>query len=257
MPEKATAPTAAYGVVTPERVVLDFPIASLGSRSLALLLDSLLLGVAWTLLAILPLSILSVAVAKSGSVAWVVALWLIISFVLTWGYFSVFEIALRGQTPGKQMARLRVIAATGHPASAGQILTRNLVRIVDALPLTYSVGAVCMLLNSRSQRLGDLAAGTIVVHESDAALPPPVGAATPAALAAAGPLTAADLELLERFLLRRAALPEAARAELEDKIRDHLAPRLAPEARELAASPGGLESLAAAVRASLGYVEST
>jgi uncharacterized RDD family membrane protein YckC len=256
MLEEANPAQEACGIETPEQVVLAFPIASLGSRCLALALDSLLLGAAWVAIAI-PAAIVEGLALKSALAGWVVAAWLLFAFLATWGYFSAFEIGWRGQTPGKRLVRLRVIAASGHPASVGQILARNLVRMVDALPFAYSVGVVCMLLNRRSQRLGDLAAGTIVVHESEAALPPPVAAPTPAALAAIAQLNAADLQLLESFAARSAELPEPARQQLAERVRLHLEPRLPFAHRDLAASPAGLDALAAALRASLGYKRSS
>ncbi len=246
------APAAdSLGIATPEQVTLDFPIAGAGSRCLALAIDTLLLVAAMVILSLVIGAFSLLRVLRNGG--WVAAIYVLLTFAVFWGYFSLFEIAWRGQTPGKRVARLRVIGVSGHPATVGQVLIRNVVRAVDVLPGIYAVGLVAMLCNRRAQRLGDWAAGTIVVHEAEAALPPPVGSAAPAALAAAVHLTAADLELLERYLLRRGDLPEAARGDLEGKIRAHLAPRLTPEAQALAAAPRGLESLAAALRASLGY----
>lgn len=257
MAEDVTQPANSLGIATPEQVVLDFPIAGLGSRCLALALDTLFLFVLTMLTFVIavPAAAFS-AHGPSATANWILAIWVILSFLITWGYFSAFEVVWRGQTPGKRLAHLRVISATGHPATVGQILARNLVRIVDALPGVYSVGMVCMLLSRRSQRLGDLAAGTVVVHETQAALPPPVADAPPAAVAAVASLTAADLQLLESYLLRRDTLPEETRLQMAERIHSHLAPRLTAEGQALAGTSEGLESLAAALRASLRYSDS-
>lgn len=93
------------------------------------------------------------------------ALWFIISFIVTIGYGICFEWLWNGQTFGKRLLRLRVVDEGGLSLHFGQIVVRNLLRFVDQLPLFYFVGGTAALLNSRAQRLGDLAAGTIVVRQ--------------------------------------------------------------------------------------------
>jgi len=104
------------------------------------------------------------------------------TFVITSGYFMVFEILWNGQTPGKRLVGLRVIRESGYPIRPVDAVIRNLVRIVDWLPLVYGVGVLVMLLNQRSRRLGDFASGTIVVREAAwpaVAFAPPAAAVAP------------------------------------------------------------------------------
>ena len=93
------------------------------------------------------------------------AFYVILVFCVYWGYFALFEIFLKGQTPGKKYAGIRVIKDSGRPINAFEAVTRNLMRAVDSLPGFYGVGLATMMLNKQSRRLGDLVAGTIVVHE--------------------------------------------------------------------------------------------
>ena len=97
----------------------------------------------------------------------VLALIVLIYFALFWGYFMLFETLWSGQTPGKRAGRLRVIRRDGQPVGAGEVLIRNLVRIVDFLPGFYGIGLVVMFIDKEARRLGDMAAGTIVVREGD------------------------------------------------------------------------------------------
>lgn len=85
-------------------------------------------------------------------------------------YPFVFEIAWRGRTPGKRLAGIRVVDQGGRPASASQIIVRNLFRLLDSAPLLYGIGLLTMLLHPRHQRLGDLAAGAVLVHDPSASL---------------------------------------------------------------------------------------
>lgn len=238
----------AISVPTPEAVALEFPIATAGSRFAALLLDSVLMGIGAAIAAILA-SAVQVALLGRSEMVWLRAGEIAILFLVFWGYFSFFEIIWRGQTPGKRLVKLRVLAADGRPATLSQVLVRNLVRLVDALPGVYAVGAFCMLLNRRAQRLGDLAAGTVVVHETAPELPAAVAAAPAAAMAAARSLTAEDLELIETFLQRRQGLADDVRFTMRARIGQRLRPRLPAEARTWTESEAGLEALAAAARA--------
>jgi hypothetical protein len=89
----------------------------------------------------------------------------VLVFLAVFLYFMLFEIFWNGQTPGKRWLGLRVIRENGYPIRAVDAVVRNLVRIVDALPSGYAIGLLVMLFNARSKRLGDFAAGTIVVRE--------------------------------------------------------------------------------------------
>jgi uncharacterized RDD family membrane protein YckC len=187
-----------YALLTPEKVAVSFRIAGLGSRVLAYLLDTF---IAWTALAMV-LKALADAGAIVDELALVAAL-----MVLTFGtlaYFTLFEGLWNGRTPGKWALRLRVRSHDGTPATLAAALFRNLMRPADGLPGMYLVGLVSIFITPRSQRLGDLAAGTIVVHEPAAS---PRFAAAPHRFGvhpfeeAVGPLSKMTLE--EYFAVKR------------------------------------------------------
>jgi hypothetical protein len=127
----------------------------------------------------------------------------------------VFELVWNGQSPGKRWVGLRVIRTDGTPITLSESLIRNLVRLVDFMPLAYGVGVVTMFVNAQARRLGDLAAGTIVVHdrpsvtlESLAAKPVPSVLQTltdPGADLPVERLDSQDIQIAEDFLRRRAS----------------------------------------------------
>src|SRR5256885_9665046 len=91
-------------------------------------------------------------------------------------YHHAVELAMRGSTPGKRMAGVRIVARDGGAPSAGPLLTRNGFRLVDSLPLFYGVGLITVVLTRDNLRIGDMAAGTLLVFEqAEARLPPPAG----------------------------------------------------------------------------------
>lgn len=204
---------------TPENVIFGYEVAGLGSRFLAAAVDSsliLLLEIGITGL----VSVLNNLFNLDRLGDWLVAVYLLAAFALLWGYYIVFETLWNGQTPGKRWAKLRVIRIDGLPISLSEALVRNLVRLVDFLPLLYAAGVVAMFLNAQARRLGDLAAGTLVVYDQGATsleglratthLVPPPGWAPEPGLAAlpVERLAAADIELAEQILQRFAALPQ-------------------------------------------------
>src|SRR5216683_4955327 len=216
-------------VATPERVSFQYQVAGLGTRAIAQILDLLILaGV------LIGITFAAIAVGQAGSstVAFLIAV--IGGFVIVFGYFWTCEAFWSGQTIGKKVFRLRAVGDRGEPMTFVQAGIRNIVRIVDFLPYGYGVGLVVLFINGKGKRLGDLAAGTIVVKDSDyVALwqvpggrptdPPPPPLQSPAALAFA-PATPGELALrrldpdLRRFVSsyarRRPELPPALRAQL-------------------------------------------
>jgi hypothetical protein len=91
----------------------------------------------------------------------------LVVFILFWGYFAIFEAVWNGQTPGKRAGRLRVIRRTGQPIGASEAMVRNLIRIVDFMPGFYGVGLISMFIDKEARRLGDFAAGTIIIREGE------------------------------------------------------------------------------------------
>ncbi len=191
-------------VATPERVQVSLPIAGIGHRSMAYLIDVALLSaiglVAFFLLSFVVPDMLKAAQALSGVER---AIFGLVSFVLVWGYWTGMEVAWRGQTIGKRLMKIRVVKSDGSGVGVFESAVRNLLRIVDFFPVCYPVGLITMLIDARHRRLGDLVAGTMLVREEKIDL---------GRYSAAGQsqLSANDLELLTGFLARFDSLePEA------------------------------------------------
>lgn len=152
-------------VRTPEGVAFSFRLASPAIRLAAMIIDLGAISVAWSALA----RLVGVIAPISEDVAGLAAI--LGYFLLSEGYRIVTEWRWRGQTLGKRLLRLRVVDAQGKRLSFEQVALRNLLRFVDAIPLAYLVGGAVAFLNRRGQRLGDLAAGTIVIWEPVLAMP--------------------------------------------------------------------------------------
>ena len=181
-------------VATPENVAFGYEVAGIGSRFLAALVDTFILLVVQLIVGLgsvlLVYFVLRDLVGDDNALGpWLVGLFGLIGFALLWGYYIFFEMTWNGQSPGKRWAGLRVIRTDGTPLTLTESLVRNLVRLIDFLPAYYGVGVVTMFITSQSRRLGDLAAGTLVVRdrasvtlESLTAAPPaPRGGLLPAA----------------------------------------------------------------------------
>ena len=155
-------------VETPEQININFQQAGIGSRFYAALIDTVLL----TLISLVGYYVNRRFISELGDVVgnWLGALGGIVVFALFWGYYIVFEVTTNGQTLGKRVLGLRVIKEGGYPIGFADSAIRNLVRIVDFLPFFYGAGLLCMLINRNSLRLGDLAAGTLVIKTARTAL---------------------------------------------------------------------------------------
>jgi uncharacterized RDD family membrane protein YckC len=217
---------------TPENVAFEHELAGLGSRAVAWSVDlCVMLGLLLAAsLAMQPL------VASLGGLA--TALYFVVLFLIQWWYGALAEWLFDGRTPGKWMLGLRTIGERGLRVTFLQAVVRNLVRTVDLLPLVYAVGGVAALLDPRGRRLGDLAAGTVVVQERKAPRPasflPPSErhnsfASDPAVLLAARRITPPEREILVALSLRREQLPLAARHALFEDLAAHLSKRLGIE----------------------------
>jgi uncharacterized RDD family membrane protein YckC len=199
-------------VETPEGVELEFSPAGPAPRALAWLVDAGIRGLAYLALA----SVLQ-AFGRLGQ-----GLMLIALFLLEWFYPVAFEVLDQGQTPGKKLVGLRVIRADGAPVGWSRSTVRSLLAFADFLPCGFAAGLVTMALGRWSQRLGDLAAGTLVVHLEPRPPQPIPAADAPAALEAAIPLplplSPAEQRAVASFTERAPALtPERAR-ELADLL---------------------------------------
>ena len=145
-------------ILTPEHVEIRLEPAALGRRFIALVADLVLVLAATSLVVRFAEALLPAAL---GTIVRALAL-----LALSWGYHVYFEVRHQGQSPGKRMVGIRVVDGRGLPLSVEQSFVRNVVRVLDALPLGYALGAVACFLDPLGRRLGDLAAGTLVVRES-------------------------------------------------------------------------------------------
>jgi uncharacterized RDD family membrane protein YckC len=169
-PAEATRFFNAIQLQTPESVELDFTLAGIGNRSLALLLDYTILGflftgfiLLWLFLSNQALEMLNNAgIPYSRTWPWSLAIGLLISFALFTGYFIYFETLRQGQTPGKRLTNIRVIRDDGRPVGLSQAVLRSLLRPIDDL---LFAGALLILLGQKEKRIGDLVAGTLVIQE--------------------------------------------------------------------------------------------
>ncbi len=150
-----------HEVITTEKVPFRYRVAGLGSRFLAWLCD---MAILFGLLLMGGLFVAPLEAARPGLGGAVFLLW---QFALLWGYFFVFEWLWQGQTPGKRVLGIRVIDWSGTRISFFQAALRNVLRAADGLPfpfLLYGLGFAAAMCNREQRRLGDLAAGTLVVH---------------------------------------------------------------------------------------------
>jgi uncharacterized RDD family membrane protein YckC len=151
-------------------VDLSLQIAGPGSRAFAFLIDwhlRLLMALAWLLASMLLVNGGLRFVPGLG--AWSVALIIGPALVIYFLYHPIVELAMHGQTPGKRMAGVRIVNREGGPPSAGAILARNAFRLIDAMPMLYVVGLACTIATRQHVRIGDMAAGTLlVVNDADA-----------------------------------------------------------------------------------------
>lgn len=227
---------------TPENVEFGFRLAGLGSRMSAAAIDYLLVAMLAGILTGACLFLAAVAGATLPGVgefasAGAIAFLLVGLFLVLFGYFFFFELVWNGQTPGKRMLGLRVVKDLGQGIGFTDSLVRNLVRVADILPGLYGVGGLTLLLSSRNKRLGDHAAGTLVIAVDNASAP----AKTPerferhnslrddAALAARvrRETSPEEAELLRDFFQRRESLEIGARLALASRLASHLRKRLA------------------------------
>jgi len=228
---------------TPELVDIQMPLAGIGSRFIALLVDTLIWIAGFILLvlflAILPTNNSTTSETSEKSKEWAVAIVIFIIFLLFWGYFTLFEAFWNGRTPGKRVARIRVIQRSGRAIGLIESMTRNLVRYIDMQPFGfYIVRVIAIFATRQHQRLGDLAAGTLVVRDrlqeaplwgesartftaqiyaTSAPAPEPHNAYSLPATGIAR-LTSTDLEVLEGFFARRLDLSLPTRYALAERI---------------------------------------
>lgn len=211
----------------PEEIDLQVDVANVGSRTLAILIDialgSLVLLVVYSLTTLLAHNTSEDPFTQLSSTALETVLILVI-FGFQWLYFNLFEWLWNGQTPGKRMLGLRVIKADGSPVSMIDVLLRNLSRPIDTLGPMGLIGLLMIFVSRKAQRLGDLMAQTMVIHETtiDWSIFDEVEGAKPGAVSIR--LAPAQWELLHRYLNRRQQFPSDVRERLAPTLVEALKP---------------------------------
>ncbi len=211
---------------TPESVELEFTLAGIGSRALALLIDYNILGLMlagfvmlWLLFSLQLTNYLDqLKVAYGGLANWLIAIPFLICFVIFVGYFIFFESLWQGQTPGKRIAKIRVIRDDGRPVTLTQATLRALLRPLDD---ALSLGFFCIVLSKHEKRIGDWAAGTVVVQEerpvtsTNFPLTPEAQALAEQLLQLAdfSPLLPDDFAVVREYLQRRSLMSAPAKSE--------------------------------------------
>jgi len=202
-------------ISTPEGLELELLLAGIASRMIASLLDLVVQGTLAVAVFI------AVAVIGSGVAQ---AIGYIALFLLVFGYNVLFETRAAGRTPGKRWAGLRVIVPSGRRITLAVSAVRNLLRLVDFLPAAYAVGVISILVSQRNQRVGDMAAGTVVVRERkptqrvSTATPPTPAPAADLARWDVSAVSLQEIAAVREFLSRRATLEPRARAGLAQQL---------------------------------------
>jgi uncharacterized RDD family membrane protein YckC len=244
-------------IETPEQIPLEFPLAGIGSRFLAIALDTCFQIAGWALLGWMAYALGLRGSHRPVHGAWTAALIVLLLFVLQFGYFAIFEAIWNGQTPGKRLMHLRVIQDSGRPITVFEAVARNLLRIIDSIPGLYGVAIISALLSAKSQRLGDFVAGTVVVHEKppllEAGLRWDSAASSRSVRYDVSRLTPEEFQLIEAFLLRRKELAEGIRRDAARRIAHRLSAHLELTPEDEQEPEPLLETLAVAYRARARY----
>ncbi len=229
-------------VRTPESIVFSYELAGVGSRFLALAVD-LAIQVATVLLIVWALVAVSAhagprfliphgpdRVVHNLTVAFITA----VVFLIFFGYFIAFETLWNGQTPGKRMLGIRVVRDGGYPVDFMASLIRNLIRIGEMALGFYAASAVVAVLSPLNKRIGDIAAGTIVIRESRMESPEKMlrEVAEPV-YAATAYVSGEERSLIRRFLERRHDLVPARRAGLAHQLAERVRPRVPTDLQRL------------------------
>lgn len=220
-------------IETPERVELHYVLANVGNRFLAAAIDHLIQSLAVVVVLLAALALSNWQLFASAGV-WTLALMVLGIFALDWGYFTAFETLWSGQTPGKRIMRLRVVREDGRPVRFFEVFVRNVLRLtVDLQPFgSYAIGVVSIIFSTRSKRVGDFVAGTVVVKERATEAPSleeiikvseieqqRIERTTPAPFAAdTRRLSDREIRAVESFLKRRFELVEPNRTALALRI---------------------------------------
>ncbi|HVA22497.1 MAG TPA: RDD family protein [Candidatus Micrarchaeia archaeon] len=232
---------------TPESVTLEVAVAGIGSRFLAAVLDTLAILLVEAVLIFAVVAVLGSA-SHPGAGGPLLIVLVVVASLVPIAYYVVFELAAEGRSLGKMALGLRVVRLDGVPVGAAESLVRNIVRLLDFLPVAYGVGVCTMFVARNSRRLGDLAAGTVVIRERTALADPGTASAGVPVLTVEGPGApvpgverggAAELGLLRAYL-GRGDLAPARRRVLATEIAAGLCTRWGSEPAAIGPEPADL-----------------
>lgn len=208
---------------TPEGVELELVLAGLGSRFLARLLDTVIQGLA--------IIALAAGVGITGAPGVIQAIAIVLIFLVVFAYDIAFEALNGGRTVGKLAAGIRVVSTTGEPVRFVASAVRNIARIIDFLPFFYLIGTITIVATEHDQRVGDLAAGTLVARDRFPGLShtPALITVPPDAVATwdVSAVTANEVQAVRHFLDRRLELRWPARSHFALELSNRLAPKVA------------------------------
>ncbi len=228
-------------VRTPESISFSYELAGLGSRFLALAFDMfvqvvLFFGILWAITLIASHAgpqqrhgAPGAGAAESFGIAIIVT----IVFVLFFGYFIAFEGLWNGATPGKKLLGIRVVRDGGYPLDLGASFIRNVIRIGELALAFYAVSALITLLSPENKRLGDMAAGTLVVRDSRVQQLHAILEKAEVPEARAAMLSQDEHAIIDRFIARRSAMAPQARRELAFRIADRVRKRVSSDLQRL------------------------
>jgi len=219
-------------VVTPENVTIEYELAGVASRGGAAAVDMLIQGVIMAVIISIKFALLwksKSPLSQSGTAALGIA-----GFLVFYGYYVFFETLWNGRTPGKRYARLRAVRDGGLPMDLASAAIRNLVRVIDFLPVMYALGLIFMIAGGSYKRLGDYAAGTMVVKERpdspashDLAEDSDSGHSD--VISSLELITTAEYQTAKRFIDRRAELLDSSRADVAARVATPIMQRLGIE----------------------------
>jgi uncharacterized RDD family membrane protein YckC len=216
--------------VTPENIEVSYELAGIGSRFVAALIDHLLQVIIVLVAALianwLMVGMLTTSLFSGSAPSWVAALLGLFSFAVLFGYHTLFELLWAGRTPGKRATNLRVVRDGGYPIDPYASIVRNLVRLVDFMPPPYGIGLASVFFSAEYKRLGDYAAGTLVIKERPHAqlIARSLGAASPLVqqfvplIHNVDQLTPEEFQMVRRFVERRRELEPAIQAQIATRL---------------------------------------
>ena len=226
-------------VRTPESIAFSYELAGLGSRFLAVSIDVtiqmlVMLGILWGLIYAGTHGEAARHVSEPTKIETNLAIAFIITivFMVFFGYFILFEAFWNGQTPGKKIMGLRVVRDGGYPADFASVAIRNLIRVGEFFAGLYAISAVATVISPENKRLGDMAAGTIVVRDARAAK---LAELLEESAGESGPLMLSPQEraLIDQFVARRAGMAPRSRAIMASQIAARVRARVSRDLQQL------------------------